>query len=202
MINRWFILAVTFFLLAWAGVAAQSLSTRSTSAPETIAQSKPQPPAPVKKSQPAPPTAAPTPPPPAPAPVSPPTSRPAPQPVAPASTPPPNQSGSKVDPKMLEEINKEIVTPQMNPQQLMRELERDKSRYPVEIWCKDVNTCAAKVVRKEKDTQWRAGLFMNEEVYYQTNRKYAALGFDFGNGQSFTDSHGVVLHQAVWLKNR
>lgn len=144
--------------------------------------------------------------PPAPTPTSPPPSQPTPQPVTPAPAPSatPAPAETKREPQVFYGVEEgtPVLTAQMEPHRLMRELEQDKSHYPVEVWCKDENTCAAKVVRKVKDIQWQIGLFMNEEVYYQTNRKYAAQGYDFGNGQSFTGRNGVVLHQAVWLKNR
>jgi hypothetical protein len=211
MINRWFILAVSFFLLAWAGVVAQAIATRPASNPEPIAQSKTEPQSPAKKSKPAPQATATTPPPPAPTPTSPAQPQPAPQPDpppirqaqggVPAGGVAPAPVQSKPEPKIYGDGDG-AVTPLMPPHQLIVALEQDKNHYPVQIWCTSKDTCAAKVVRKVKDTRWTYGLFMNDEVYYQQNRKLAGLGWDFGNGQAFTDGNGVVLHQVVWLKNQ
>jgi type IV secretory pathway VirB10-like protein len=203
----WLIASICFLGLACLGVALDNSQVNSPSSRQQVSkQESPQAKVTTTPSLPrrAPePTA--TPPMPVPTPQPPP--QPAAQPVAPAPAAPPAASAPaerKPEPNIFYGVDEgtPILTAEMEPHRLMRELEQDKSHYPVEVWCKDVNTCAAKVVRKVKDTQWQIGLFMNEEVYYQTNRRYAAQGYDFGNGQSFTDRNGILLHQAVWLKNR
>lgn len=193
----WLIASVCFFGLASLGVAFDDSQGNLPGSRQQ--SSKQEAPPPKVAAAPSAPRKAPAPVAATPAPLSSPAVQPAPQPVAPTSAPP---GGKPLPPDMAEAMKKGMYTAQMPPDQLFRELERDKTNYPIQVWCKAAGTCAAKVVPNVNGTMWQARANMSEQGFNEFNNKYIALGYRLADHHSYFDGNGVEFHQAVWLKDR
>jgi hypothetical protein len=191
----WLIASICFFGMACLGVA---LDEPQVNPPSSRQQASRQEAPPAKAATPA-PRKAPEPVAPTPAPPSSPAVQPAPQPVPSAPAQPPG--GKPVPPAMAEALKEGIFTGQMPPERLWQELERDKSNYPKQVWCKAADTCAAKVVPNVNGTQWRARANMSVQSFHEFNSYYTGFGYRLASRQYYVDANGVEFHQAVWLKD-
>jgi polyglycine hydrolase-like protein len=191
----WLIASICFFAVACLGVALDEPQVNPPSSRQQ--SSKPEAP-PTKVATLATQSAPKTLPPPSTPAVQP--TPPVPQPAPPAPTPSPAPAASNVFSK--EELNKGFLTPQMPPDRLWQELERDKLNYPIELWCKADGLCTARRIPNVNGTQWQARANMSVQGFSEWNAKYTALGYRLAYHQYYPDVNGVEFHQAVWLRNR